>query len=159
LTRHRGYNPTHTDVKYFTCLTCLLFTIHSQAQQPVDARISGDRFLGVAGKSAELSFESESCTVASEKSDVTEFRLVFSCGKRSQTLWDINVPVPGDFAFDDPGFALIWAGDKDGDGKIDLIMEMSPKYSCTKEVTYLSTLAEDGQLVGIQGSPVTTCPD
>lgn len=146
-------------MKYLAYVYILLFAATLQSQESVLANISGDQFLGVPGKVARLSLKSEECKVSSEKTDESEYKLVFSCQSRSQVIWDMNVPVPGDFAFDDPKFSLLWAGDKDGDGKIDLVMEMSPKYSCTKEVTFLSSLAEYMDLVGIQGSPETTCPD
>lgn len=146
-------------MRNLTFIIGMTFTLISQSGESVNAKISGDQYFGVPGKVATIVLESETCTVSSRKSDESEFKIVYSCQNRSQTLWDINVPVPGDFAFDDPKFALLWAGDKDNDGKIDLIMEVSPKYSCTKKVTYMSTLSESGKLVGVYGSPETTCPD
>lgn len=146
-------------MRYLIFLIGTMFTTISQSQESVIAEISGDQFFGVVGKVATIVLQSETCVVSSQKSDESEFKIVYSCQDRSQTLWDINVPVPGDFPFDDPKFALLWAGDKDNDGKIDLTMEMSPKYSCTKEVIYMSTLADSGQLVGVFNQPKTTCPD
>ncbi|MCX6613458.1 MAG: hypothetical protein NTW74_21745 [Acidobacteria bacterium] len=43
---------------------------------------------------------------------------------------------------------LIWAGDLDGDGKLDLLLDHSDHYNATGLTLYLSTWAAPGQLVG-----------
>ena len=43
---------------------------------------------------------------------------------------------------------LIWAGDLDGDGKLDLLLDHSSHYNATGLTLYLSTWAGPGQLVG-----------
>lgn len=42
-------------------------------------------------------------------------------------------PSDDDFAFDEPRFAVLWAGDEDEDGAIEIKMEMGPNYSCSKK--------------------------
>lgn len=122
------------------------------------AKISGETYLGVPGNISQIAFKDKRCAVESNGADKNkDFKIVFTCNGTSQVLWDINIPVAGDFSFDDPKFYLLWAGDKDNDGKIDIVMDMSPKYSCTKEVTYLSSKASKGQLLGISGNPKTVC--
>ena len=49
---------------------------------------------------------------------------------------------------DEGHLQLAFAGDLDGDGKLDLIMSNSPKYSYYPLTLYLSTAAKPGELVG-----------
>jgi hypothetical protein len=127
------------------------------ASESKKAYITGTEYLGMPGV-AKIKLGDQRCTVSSSGGAKEKtFRILFTCNEIAQVLWDINVPVEGDFSFDEPHFKLLWAGDEDSDGKIDIIMDMSPKYSCTKEVTYLSGKATKGQLVGISGSPKTVC--
>lgn len=136
----------------------MVVSLAASADEGVRAHVSGNTYLGLAGNSAEISLDSVRCVLESEgQPEQGEFRLVFTCGNRNQVLWDMHAPVPGDFAFDEPRFSLLWAGDRDGDGRIDLVMEMSPKYSCSREVTYLSSLAQTKELLGVAGSPETVC--
>jgi len=50
---------------------------------------------------------------------------------------------------------LIWAGDLDGDGRVDLLVDCGEKNSVSRLSLYLSTWAGAGQLVGRAGSFVT----
>ena len=146
-------------MNYLVLLVGFIITFQAYAIEHDETKVSGDRYLGVVGSKTEIDFGSTSCSVEAKRSENSEFYLELSCDGKDQILWDINHPAPDDFSFDDPKFELLWAGDRDGDGKIDIEMEMSPKYSCRKKVLYLSSLALEGQLVGIYGSPKTTCPD
>ncbi len=128
------------------------------ASELKEAKITGENYLGVTGKIANIKFGDQRCALGSSgEAKENSFKIVFTCNGITQVLWDMNIPVVGDFHFDDPKFSLLWAGDKDSDGKIDIIMDMSPKYSCVKEVTYLSSKAKKGLLVGISGNPDTVC--
>ena len=51
-------------------------------------------------------------------------------------------------AWDDPHFSLEWAGDLDQDGKPDLIMTLTQKYSSLPTILFLSSKASAGDLVG-----------
>ncbi len=42
-----------------------------------------------------------------------------------------------------------WAGDLDGDGRLDLVTKLSPKYSFYPRRLYLSSAAEEGMMVGL----------
>ena len=149
----------------FTLLAFAFLSIAGPKKMPMplDAIISGDRDFSVSGKTAKLTLKKESCDLKSvgdnglDGATPKSFQILFLCEGIKQILWDINKPAPDDFSFDDPKFALLWAGDNDGDGKIDLKMNMSPKYSCSKEVLYLSTKAQSDELVGILGTPKTVC--
>lgn len=139
----------------------LLFAISGTAFGDIlEAEVSGQAYLGIAGHSAEISLNGKTCVLAAEDAPgESDFRIVFICGQSYQVLWDINAPVPEGYAFDEPKFELLWAGDSDHDGMIDIVMEMSPKYSCSRKVTYLSSLAGEGELLGISGSPEAICGD
>ena len=52
--------------------------------------------------------------------------------------------------------ALLWAGDLDGDGRLDLLLDESGHYNVTETVLYLSSLAAPGALVGRAGRHRTT---
>ena len=53
----------------------------------------------------------------------------------------------GASGFDDTMFSLIWAGDIDGDGTLDLIMDLSTHYNSSNMTLFLSSKAEEGQLL------------
>lgn len=43
--------------------------------------------------------------------------------------------------------SLLWAGDLDGDGKLDLIMDTTDNYNVRNVTLFLSTKAKPGKLV------------
>ena len=49
----------------------------------------------------------------------------------------------------EPHFSIHWAGDLDGDGKLDLVTTFSSKYSIHPRQLYLSSGAEPGDLVAL----------
>jgi hypothetical protein len=53
------------------------------------------------------------------------------------------------FDCDAPHFSVQWAGDLDGDGRLDLVTTFSPKYSWYPRRLYLSSSARPGELVGL----------
>jgi hypothetical protein len=65
---------------------------------------------------------------------------------RSQVLFDMKKP--RQWACDDPHFAIQWAGDLDRDGRLDLLVTFSEKYSYHPLVLLLSSAARRGDLVG-----------
>ena len=52
--------------------------------------------------------------------------------------------------------ALLWAGDLDGDSRLDLLLDESGHYNVTETVLYLSSAAAPGALVGRVGRHRTT---
>jgi hypothetical protein len=67
-------------------------------------------------------------------------------GGTSQTLY---VADGQPFDCDEPHFSVQWAGDIDGDGRLDLVTTFSPKYSWYPRRLYLSSAAPPGALVGL----------
>ncbi len=53
-----------------------------------------------------------------------------------------------EFFQDDPGPTVVWAGDLDGDGETDVVLDKSTFYTGREIELYLSSAAEDGKLVG-----------
>jgi hypothetical protein len=53
----------------------------------------------------------------------------------------------GTHGFDDAMFTFIWAGDLDADGAIDLIMDLSNHYNVDNITLFLSSKADEGQLL------------
>jgi len=47
------------------------------------------------------------------------------------------------------GLRVIWAGDLDGDGKLDLLVDVSNDYNAGDTALYLSSRARRGELVGL----------
>jgi hypothetical protein len=72
--------------------------------------------------------------------------ITLSDGRASQTLY---VPQGQPFDCDAPHFSVQWAGDLDGDGRLDLVTTFSPKYSWYPRRLFLSSAARPGELVGL----------
>lgn len=66
--------------------------------------------------------------------------LIFTSDSRSQTLYKLN-----DLA-DGINWYLLWAGDVDGDGKLDLYLSLSDNENVTEHRLFLSHQARAGQL-------------
>lgn len=71
--------------------------------------------------------------------------VTLSDGERSQVLF---TPEMDPFDCDEPHFDVHWAGDLDGDGRLDLLATFSVKYSNHPRRLYLSSTAAPGDLVG-----------
>ncbi len=48
----------------------------------------------------------------------------------------------------EPAWEILWAGDLDADGKLDLYVELGDRYNVAERVLFVSTKAAPGQLVG-----------
>jgi hypothetical protein len=59
----------------------------------------------------------------------------------------VNQIFAGSDRFDDAIFKFIWAGDLDRDGALDLIMDLTNHYNVSRIVLFLSSMAEEGQLL------------
>jgi hypothetical protein len=91
--------------------------------------------ISLGGREYRLRLESAVASLSDAKVILTE-------GDRTQVVYSAD-----GFA-DDPHFDLHWAGDLDGDGKLDLVVDLSRKYSVLTYRLLLSTRARPGQLVG-----------
>lgn len=67
-------------------------------------------------------------------------RLVLSDGKTEQIIYSQKL-------CDDCGWGLLWAGDLDGDGKLDLFLDLTNHYNVSHKRLFLSSKAEKGKLI------------
>jgi len=65
---------------------------------------------------------------------------------RRQILFD--AAAPAEFSCDEPHFEIIWAGDMDRDGRLDLLVTFSRKYSYYPRRLLLSSAAPEADIVG-----------
>jgi len=72
----------------------------------------------------------------------TNMRVSLSDETRSQLLWSQQ----GEG--DEPHWFVIWAGDLDHDGELDLLVDFSEKYSAFNSILFLSSRAKGGDMVG-----------
>ena len=128
-------------------LLCLLFLQPTAFAEPgKEATIVGMPYLGVPDSTIDIEFNGHKCTLYSLGNiEQQKFSIIFTCNGIEQLLWNEEQT---DYEIDDPRFELLWAGDIDGDGKLDLRMEVSSKYSCSQIADFSSNLAGEDQLVG-----------
>jgi hypothetical protein len=62
---------------------------------------------------------------------------------------DLYFPNDEYISCDEPHFSVQWAGDLDGDGRLDLLTTFSQKYSYFPRRLWLSSAAREGELVGL----------
>lgn len=77
-------------------------------------------------------------------------KLVLTSGNTSQTLYTLQE------CGSDPGWSLIWAGDLDKDGKLDLYVTVNQHYNFMERKLFLSSQADEGQLVAEVAEFVTS---
>ncbi len=77
-------------------------------------------------------------------------KLVLTSGNSSQILYTLEE------CGSDPGWSLIWAGDLDKDGKLDLYVTVNQHYNSIERKLFLSSQADEGQLVAEVAQFVTT---
>lgn len=71
---------------------------------------------------------------------VANSKLILSTGAKSQVIFSVEVP-------NDGGWSLLWAGDLDGDGKLDLYMDLHNNYNSSQHRLFLSSHASRKNLV------------
>ena len=76
---------------------------------------------------------------------LTDAKVILTDGRQTQVLYS------ADGFVDDPHFYIEWAGDLDRDGRLDLVVNLSRKYSMHPHRLLLSSRAKRGQLVGEAG--------
>ena len=77
-------------------------------------------------------------------------KLILKSGNSSQTLYTLQE------CGSDPGWSLIWAGDLDKDGKLDLYVTVNQHYNFIERKLFLSSQADEGQLVAEVAEFVTS---
>jgi hypothetical protein len=100
-----------------------------------ELQFEGPRRVTLGARKYELRLESA-------PGDVTNSRVVLTDGKRKQVLYSTDGFV------DDPHFIIEWGGDLDRDGRLDLIVNLSRKYSVHPIRLLLSSHATGTDLVG-----------
>jgi hypothetical protein len=80
--------------------------------------------------------------VQSSRPDLADARVVLTDGRRTQVLYSTEGVA------DEPHFDIVWAGDLDRDGQLDLVVNLSRKYSVHPYRLLLSSKAAPNQLVG-----------
>lgn len=78
----------------------------------------------------------------SARKDLFDAKVILTDGHRTQVLYSAD-----GFA-DEPHFDILWAGDLDRDGKLDLVVNLDRKYSWHPHRLLLSSKASRRQLVG-----------
>jgi hypothetical protein len=127
----------------------------SLAPHPIPTAFVGERNLE-AGDQFSAEFQGSRYLLRAEGVQVKDeslpkgSRLVFSHGLVSQELF--SLPEGGN----DPYITILWIGDIDGDGKPDLYLNTSWHYNVSHKVLWLSSLAHQGQLVGVAAFFETT---
>jgi len=81
-------------------------------------------------------------SMQSARDDQTDAQIVLTEGGRRQVLYS------ADGFVDEPHYNVVWAGDVDRDGRLDLIVNLHRKYSWHPYRLLLSSAAAAGQLVG-----------
>jgi hypothetical protein len=114
------------------------------------ASINGDS-RGLSAKSLTLNGRSYSLRLDSncEKKRGT-CQWILSDGKIKQIIhaFDIDQTPEGELDTDSTNTGIIWAGDLDGDGKLDLIVDVSNHYNAVAQIrVFLSSIAKKGRLV------------
>lgn len=82
---------------------------------------------------------------------INNYRITFHHGGFShgespgQTIFELEVVDPDSY------LRVIWAGDLDGDNKLDLLLDLTTHYNLTIPTLFLSTKAGPGEFVGLAG--------
>ena len=108
----------------------------------------------VNGKPVQLQFgrrRYEVLVSTGEEGGLQRSRVRLRSGNREQVL----ISVGGDAI--DLNWSLLWAGDLDGDQKLDLYMNLATHYALTEKVLFLSSRARGSEIVGRAGSFATNC--
>lgn len=130
-----GCAPSHT--------TVLFHSTPGLAAGPVTPARPSAKDLYERGTPVPLELAGRSYTLVLEASDeqLADARIVLHDGIRLQVLFEMNG------TGDEPHFTVVWAGDLDRDGLLDLVMTMSGKYSYHPRALFLSSRAVDGEIV------------
>ena len=80
--------------------------------------------------------------VQASRPNLADARVVLTDGRRTQVLYSAEGVV------DEPHFDVVWAGNLDRDGQLNLVVNLSRKYSVHPYRLLLSSKAAPNQLVG-----------
>lgn len=128
--------------------TLLIAGVRQVHVGPVVAATGGPEPLTPEWSVHDISLGSATYTLTLASSDpmLCDATITLGDGTRSQTLYRAD---DQEFSCDEPHFDLDWAGDLDGDGRLDIVTTLSPKYSYYPRRLWLSSAARAGELVGL----------
>ncbi len=129
----------------------LLYGVPALEPGPV-VGVGGQRYLWRDRPEVEYHLGGRTWTVRLQGNPETcDAVVLVESGEVRQELLDARRPDPrasvAGLACDDPHFAIQWAGDLDGDGRLDLVTTLSRKYSYHPVQVWLSSRAEEGDLM------------
>lgn len=110
-------------------------TIHS-------AGVVNHDLIGIRSLRLSLGTRRYEIQLRSQRNELSDAVVALTEGSRTQVLYSAD-----GFA-DEPHFYIEWAGDLDRDGRLDLIVNLSRKYSVHPHRLLLSSKASGNQLVG-----------
>ncbi|MHB0972566.1 MAG: hypothetical protein ACYC7A_18020 [Thermoanaerobaculia bacterium] len=112
--------------------------------------VEAEGFFPWRRKVVDIVFRGRAYTIRAVGFDETakQQRIILSDGEREQVLFDAQF-------VDEPPIDVFWAGDLDRDGKLDLVTNLSPKYSVWHVKLWLSSKAGEGELVGLAAAEMT----
>jgi hypothetical protein len=108
-------------------------TTYQKERPDVGAKLK----LNVGGKESTLTVGG----VKKDKEYRSQYKVVLETGGVKQTVYERKEVADSSFP------SLLWAGDLDGDGKLDLIMDTTDNYNVRNVTLFLSTKAKPGKLV------------
>lgn len=106
--------------------------------------LEGEMKIVASGKAAAKEPVSSEITIISNY----ELRLVRDSGDQRRTQLLAALPKFWRFSYD-TGPALLWSGDLDRDGKLDLLYDLRSCYIYNDLALFLSSAAKEGELVGL----------
>lgn len=120
--------------------------------------VTAGRFITLGSDQREAAFKlgerSYGVRLASKQADLCDGTITLSSEGRTQTLFDAREPdttrEPA-LSCDEPHFTIHWAGDLDRDGRLDMLVTFSRKYSYMPRQLLLSSAARSQDLVGEAG--------
>ena len=131
----------------------LVTTVYKAEQGRAKALGNGAAMdLKLGGRSYRLQVVSKDSTSSSDEGVLSaDAKMILTSDQTTQVLYSLV----GKSA-NDPNWFLLWAGDLDGDGKLDLYMNLGYHYNMSQHKLFLSSQARKGQLVREVAEFVTT---